>query len=487
MFNKCGFGHERLNKAIALYKDGNIDKALEYSFDALNYFSKTKDPEGLCRCYNTIGGLNFFSNQIIKAIDYYMDGLIIARKNDLHFEITRIASNVGSTLTEIGEYDLARVFFAESEEHMHHDDVKEKDENFEASTAMAYINLLSCTCLEDRIEEAEKYRDLAKKYIDQKAWSNTNTIGFNVFSAYIEYRKGNLDPTDSVLDDLTKQTIEDNGVGYDIWGSRKMLFTLLMRVNRFDLLKALLEDNEVQAAKQGNPRINAELNEMWVDYYKALDDPEEYAKHCVRYVEFIRSQKKEDNLEIARHASDRIRFKENGAGREEALVRSLLDPLTELGNRYKLDMDYRDAVTDCISKGKPISVGILDVDSFKAANDTYGHITGDEYIKKVADCVKDVLEGYGGAYRYGGDEIVILMKADTYTTVDIAQKIKDKVEDLKLPNEAATAADNVTVSQGYCVGVPKFDTSLTTYMYEADIALYEVKNSGKNNYIVTGL
>lgn len=110
MFNKCGFGHERLNKAIALYKDGNIDKALEYSFDALNYFSKTKDPEGLCRCYNTIGGLNFFSNQIIKAIDYYMDGLIIARKNDLHFEITRIASNVGSTLTEIGEYDLARVF-----------------------------------------------------------------------------------------------------------------------------------------------------------------------------------------------------------------------------------------------------------------------------------------------------------------------------------------------------------------------------------------
>ena len=93
----------------------------------------------------------------------------------------------------------------------------------------------------------------------------------------------------------------------------------------------------------------------------------------------------------------------------------------------------------------------------------------------------------GGAYRYGGDEIVILLKADTHTTAELAQKIKDKVEELNLPNEAATAADNVTVSQGYCVGVPKFDTALNTYMYEADIALYEVKNSGKNNYIVTGL
>lgn len=172
--------------------------------------------------------------------------------------------------------------------------------------------------------------------------------------------------------------------------------------------------------------------------------------------------------------------------REKEILRrnSEIDQLTGLANRFGLNRHFEEVFEDCYKNGSPLAVGIMDIDFFKPFNDNYGHRAGDECIAMLAEILKDV-ERKTKAFcaRFGGDEFLIVCNGLGRDAIEaIAQEIKDRVLEKRVPHAYSQVSDIVTLSQGYCCGVPTQYKKLNDYIYMADSAMYEVKKSTKNSF-----
>ncbi|WP_237482841.1 sensor domain-containing diguanylate cyclase [Lichenibacterium dinghuense] len=162
--------------------------------------------------------------------------------------------------------------------------------------------------------------------------------------------------------------------------------------------------------------------------------------------------------------------------REDRLVeQTLTDPLTGLANRRGLEQVLSAAIADA----KALTLLMIDVDQFKAYNDSYGHVAGDAVLRRVGSAIDGVMSPLGGLVaRYGGEEFVAVVPGLGFTEADrVAGEVLRAVSDLRDPH-AASQHGVVTISAG-CVtrvaGEPGLDL-LTV----ADAALYRAKSDGRN-------
>lgn len=155
------------------------------------------------------------------------------------------------------------------------------------------------------------------------------------------------------------------------------------------------------------------------------------------------------------------------------------DSLTGLFNRSKMDNLLQQRL-DEIADGDELSVVLLDVDRFKAINDTYGHLAGDEVLQKTARILRRHMDGRGDSGRWGGEEfLLILHRVGSDEAVRIAERIR---RDLEL--EDFGAIQHVTASFGVTVAMPGEETR--QIFKRADDALYAAKHSGRNCVVAYG-
>ncbi|MFE8701445.1 PAS domain S-box protein [Cytobacillus sp. FJAT-54145] len=161
---------------------------------------------------------------------------------------------------------------------------------------------------------------------------------------------------------------------------------------------------------------------------------------------------------------------------------SKLDGLTGIPNRRfydeTLEKEWKRAARD----GKPLSLIMLDIDKFKVYNDTYGHKQGDECLKMVAAALKTSTYRAGDfVARYGGEEFsIILPQTDEDGAYFIAETIRAKIETLEIPNINSTVKPIVTISVGLATVIPNDHQEPKQLIELADAALYDAKNSGRN-------
>ena len=168
---------------------------------------------------------------------------------------------------------------------------------------------------------------------------------------------------------------------------------------------------------------------------------------------------------------------------------SSLDGLTGIANRrhfdYIFDLEWRQAMRT----GRELSIVFFDIDFFKLYNDTYGHQEGDECLKKIAAAAGQMVKRPVDLLaRYGGEEfVVILPETAPAGAYHVAEEIRAAIAACHIPHSASTIADHVTVS----VGVASKQAVLTDNPQEllnlADKALYEAKNSGRNQVKAAGM
>ena len=157
---------------------------------------------------------------------------------------------------------------------------------------------------------------------------------------------------------------------------------------------------------------------------------------------------------------------------------SRTDPLTGLLNRRawkEAAMQEHDRFLRCQS---PYGVIILDVDHFKAFNDSCGHQAGDDCLKRVAEAIRGTCRSSEVVGRYGGEEFVVLTSDCTRdAALNLAERIRKTIWSLGVPHPASSTADRVTA----CVGVATIETgSWEDVLKRADDALYVAKRSGRN-------
>jgi|GEM_PF-1531289 len=168
--------------------------------------------------------------------------------------------------------------------------------------------------------------------------------------------------------------------------------------------------------------------------------------------------------------------------RDELEDLSLTDGLTGLANRRRFD-NVLDAECRRMRRIKaPISVIMVDVDFFKAYNDAYGHLAGDECLKLVAGVLKSKLKRPQDlAARYGGEEFCcILPETEHAGAVAVAMSIKDGIAGLGIRHEGSEIEDYVTVSSGVATLLCDEDINPETIVNLADERLYWAKKNGRN-------
>ncbi len=157
------------------------------------------------------------------------------------------------------------------------------------------------------------------------------------------------------------------------------------------------------------------------------------------------------------------------------------DSLTEIANRRSFDALINREWGRAIRQGTPMSLAMVDVDNFKAFNDSYGHAQGDHALVSVARGFEAMMRrSTDTAARYGGEEFLLLF-ADTTREAGIerAEKIRAAVEDLAIPHEKSEPLPVLTISIGGA-SLGKEDKNPRELIKAADTMLYKAKNNGKN-------
>jgi two-component system, cell cycle response regulator len=155
------------------------------------------------------------------------------------------------------------------------------------------------------------------------------------------------------------------------------------------------------------------------------------------------------------------------------------DPLTSLGNRLRLTEDLQVLQSRTERYGHTYAVVLCDVDFFKAYNDRYGHLAGDDVLRRVAATISSGLRTGDTAYRYGGEEfLVVLPEQGAEAAAAITERLRQAVEDLGIPHADGGPGGVLTISAGVAVSTGSGDAD--GLLKAADKALYAAKSEGRN-------
>lgn len=161
---------------------------------------------------------------------------------------------------------------------------------------------------------------------------------------------------------------------------------------------------------------------------------------------------------------------------------SITDGLTALANRRHFDEILQCEWLRALRDGRPISLLLLDIDYFKAYNDTYGHQAGDAVLQQVAQSIRATLcRASDLAARYGGEEFaVILPECDRPCALGIAERLQRGVADLAIPHAGSQGRANLSLSIGIASMAAYPGGGPEALLAAADRALYRAKQQGRN-------
>lgn len=160
------------------------------------------------------------------------------------------------------------------------------------------------------------------------------------------------------------------------------------------------------------------------------------------------------------------------------------DGLTGLFNRRYFDECYDVEYRRLQRHQLPLGLVFIDIDHFKKYNDFYGHLEGDEVLKRVAYALASVCKRPGELVaRFGGEEFVALIPhMDPQDLTNLGDSFCAVVRELQIPHRQSDAGSHVTVSVGIVSAIPSKDSSQNALLEAADKTLYSAKHHGRNRF-----
>jgi len=211
-------------------------------------------------------------------------------------------------------------------------------------------------------------------------------------------------------------------------------------------------------------------------------------------VDYIR--KPVNHVELMARVKSALRLKQEmdcRKAREQELVvmtdklrkLSTLDGLTGIANRRRFDDELLRTWRRGQRESSPVALILMDIDHFKAFNDHYGHLAGDDCLRRVAQVLaQNVKRPFDLVARYGGEEFAVLLP-DTaaFGALQVAENLRQAVEVLNIANSHANAVRRVTISGGVAAAVPKSESQPACLIAAADACLYRAKREGRNRVV----
>ena len=158
---------------------------------------------------------------------------------------------------------------------------------------------------------------------------------------------------------------------------------------------------------------------------------------------------------------------------------SRTDALTGLANRLRLNERLAQLRDQVETTGQGVTLALCDIDYFKRYNDHYGHLDGDMALWRVAEVLRNGVEGVGQAFRYGGEEFCLLIESLPPPATNTLETIRQTLEQAALPHDGSELGI-LTLSIGASTLRPSDGKTGDQLLSEADAALYQAKSFGRN-------
>ncbi|SEG18268.1 sensor domain-containing diguanylate cyclase [Marinobacterium lutimaris] len=201
-----------------------------------------------------------------------------------------------------------------------------------------------------------------------------------------------------------------------------------------------------------------------------------------------RVQRSKRRTEKAKRASAALIQQQNeqlNALNEELRKLAMHDALTGVANRRSFDERFELEWRRCRRETLPLAVVMIDIDYFKAFNDHYGHVIGDQCLQSVAQQLQQYsARGSDFVARFGGEEFICLLpNTDFDQAAQYAESLRLAIEQLNIPHASSEVSGRLTISLGFAVCIPGNDSASTELIVKADECLYRAKAGGRNQAV----
>lgn len=437
------------------------DLAFHYYQLALDAAEAANRLESVAMLYNNIGEIYRELGDYTNALKAYESSMKICEKEDFSRVKMYVTVNMGVTNYQLSKYDIAK-----EELDLSLSMGREKSDFVIEGFASRYLGLLH-----QDIQDFDKAKDYLEKCID--VYKKTNEP---IFQAEIYKDLGKL----YFLQNKYQNALDCLDKAYEL---TKPLQAYQLVTEIVDLYSFVYESIHDYTMAHKYNKLRFEVREKRVEQEKAQRlisiNIQLRASKAIKESENFQILNKE--LEEKTKSLEKM-TKELRRMNKELKALGNIDGLTKLSNRKKLDTYLNEIFSKAIKQHKEIAILVIDVDSFKEYNDYYGHLTGDDALKTLANILKQAIEDEEGiAARFGGDEFVlVLYDINLEKAKEIGEKIQEALSDVKIENENSIVNKFLTVSVGITCSVPRLSKDKAKFIDLADKALYLAKDKGKN-------
>ena len=477
------FGRTYLGDAYHTF--GQVDYALPEYEKALALAEDGEYEDLLSVLYNSLGIIYMYSDDEQSALDYFFDGIRLAEKMDDKMMHATLLSNIAYVYRGAGAYDKAEEMIDEISGMIR--DARHNDANVE---------------IEELDYELDKIWMMLQKHETDAAWermqkpeiqSDESRENYINFAIYYE-QKGDKEQCsryiDAALLDVENEINMFERILYYL-----ELIEIAIAAGLYEKALEVTALSEKLLGQIGTVGKWTQLMDYKIRIFSALDRAEELETAYEKYYEYDQLYEEEKQKAVVTRARRKIELLQELDRKQEIEQRQAelfdkrgMDELTGLYNRWGLKKQLEVLLNNPDSCVENMTIAIADVDFFKEYNDTYGHIAGDRCLRSVANILKENMGAESIVGRYGGDEFIFALWGRKKPDVEkIFTKIHTDLSDKKIENIESKVSDKVTVTIGAVIVKPDKEMNFTAFIHEADMALYEVKQSTRNGHKIKDL
>ncbi len=479
--NKLPRGQAKSLHLIGLYhlRSGDLKAAIEKSRASLELFTELNDENGMSSTLNTLGIAYRNTGSFDRGLDCLIKSLKIetGKKNDKN--LVKLYGNIGNILDNMGKHSEGLQYYKKCLRIAG----KLKDNS---ATADAYSNLGACY---HHLEEFTKSINAHRKALKiRESLKNKRGISFCLNNLGLIYESQGK----------YKKALEYYLKSLDIKTKLKMKLETARTCNTVGNLYSILKDHEtatkylrkgaVLANKVNSPVALRDNHIYQASHNKELKNFEKALYHHIEYHKLDRQILNSTRIASMEAQLGLMNSELYAANEKLELANSKLstlsvtDGLTGLFNRRRFDEFLHQEWNRCKRIEAPLSLLMFDLDFFKLFNDTYGHLEGDDCLKKTAKSIQNAaMRTTDLAARYGGEEFaIILSDTNSQGAKVVARAARAAVAALAIPHTNSAISDVVTVSVGIASMIPKKENNSAELIEKADKALYFSKETGRN-------
>lgn len=457
------------------YADDKLEEAVSLIENAVHLYSKTGSNYEKVLSLNLLGIIYGTLGNGDLEIDYYLEGLQLACDKNMYSVLVLFYNNIGASYHVVNNSKKALEYFLKAEETLEYEECK-AEERYPLWAMATYLNVADAYCSIGELSHAYDYIEKSKLYEEYEI-NSYNKYPLLITSCKYLIKNNQSDKVNCHIDELLDGIVQDVEASDHIKNIID-LCDLFRAMKAYDSWRKAIIEFEKFVSRHKTVYFQFIVVGMWMDYYEETGVEDKYIECCIKHAKLYKEYQEIVNSEKSRSIDLKIELQRKESAWKNAQEQSLKDALTGVGNRMKLKRDFIKILCKDSKQDKAITFGIMDIDHFKSLNDTLGHVMGDKCLCTIAKKIDELIKGIGNVYRFGGDEFVVIFKDVSLDEVDEFA--------LKLKSEIFSSVDetNITLSQGYVHLVPKSTDSLELILNEADKALYEIKQNGRNGYCI---